>query len=251
MEGGAAGAAGGGHEVYALTLTGLGERSHLATPEIGLDTHVQDVHHVLEYEDLHDVVLLGHSYGGMVVTAVADRAVDRLARLIYLDAVLPHDGECSCDVLSSEVRASAEERARLGGDGWRIPLTPEADRRAVPMPLKPRQQPVRLTGPGGTVPVGVLQFRGQVSVRRRQPHPAGRRSRRVRYRALDAAADRPDRRADLLGARPPTLAGASAARPGRRNARPVALLRRLREAGTVTSDVVVRAHSLFAGPAPA
>ena len=67
-----------GHEVYALTLTGLGERSHLASPDIGLDTHVQDVVNVLEYEDLREVVLVGHSYGGMVMTAVADR--ERTAR---------------------------------------------------------------------------------------------------------------------------------------------------------------------------
>jgi pimeloyl-ACP methyl ester carboxylesterase len=146
-----------GHEVYALTLTGLGERSHLATPEVGLDTHVQDVVHVLEYEDLHDVVLLGHSYGGVVLTAVADRAADRLARLIYLDAVLPHDGECLFDVLPTDVRPSWEERARQLGEGWRWPPPPGSDRRAVPMPLKPCQQPLRLTGTGGrTVPAAYI-----------------------------------------------------------------------------------------------
>ena len=146
-----------GHEVYALTLTGLGERSHLATPEIGLDTHVQDVVHVLEYEDLHDVVLLGHSYGGVVVTAVADRAAARVARLLYLDALLPHDGECMFDVLPPETRASWEERARLLGEGWRYPPQNSPDWRSVPMPLKPCQQSLRLTGTGShTVPAAYI-----------------------------------------------------------------------------------------------
>ena len=141
-----------GHEVSALTPTGLGERSHLATPEIGLDTHIQDVVNVLEYEDLRDVVLVGHSYGGIVVTAVAERAAARLARLIYLDAVLPNDGECMFDVTSPQMRANMEERARLGGEGWRISLLPGDDPRAA-MPLKPCQQPLRLTGTGShTVP---------------------------------------------------------------------------------------------------
>ena len=100
-----------GHEVYALTLTGLGERSHLASPDIGLDTHIQDVVNVLEYEDLRDVVLVGHSYSGMVLTAVADRAADRLARLIYVDAVLPRDGECMFDA------CSPRDARDLGGTG--------------------------------------------------------------------------------------------------------------------------------------
>ncbi len=68
-----------GHEVYAPTLTGLGERAHLLSPEVGLDTHVQDIVNVLTYEDLQDVVLVGHSYGGMVVAGVAERAAERLA----------------------------------------------------------------------------------------------------------------------------------------------------------------------------
>jgi pimeloyl-ACP methyl ester carboxylesterase len=140
-----------GHEVYALTLTGLGERSHLATPDVGLDTHTQDVVNALEYEDLHDVVLIGHSYSGVVLTAVADRAADRLARLIYIDAILPHDGECMFDAEPPQVRASWEERAQQLGDGWRVPPWNPSDRRMVPMPLKPMQQPLRLSGAGSAV----------------------------------------------------------------------------------------------------
>jgi pimeloyl-ACP methyl ester carboxylesterase len=82
-----------GFDVHRVTLTGLGERSHLATPSIGLETHVQDVVNVLLFENLRDVILVGHSYGGMVITAVADRIPERIARLVYLDAMLPVDGE--------------------------------------------------------------------------------------------------------------------------------------------------------------
>jgi len=142
-----------GHEVYALTLTGLGERSHLATPEISLDTHTQDVVNTLEYEDLRDVVLIGQSYSGMVLTAVADRAASRLARLIYVDAVLPRDGECMLDLFSQATRAVWEERARQEGEGWRVPPWNPPDWRSSPHPLKTIQQPLRLTGTGsGTVP---------------------------------------------------------------------------------------------------
>jgi pimeloyl-ACP methyl ester carboxylesterase len=144
-----------GHEVYTPTLTGLGERSHLASPDIDLETHIQDVVNVLEYEDLRDVVLVGHSFGGMVLPAVADRAAARLARLIYLDALLPRAGECSYDLFPPEVRAEEEEAARLHGEGWRIPPSPGADWRATPFPLKPCQQPLHLTGAGDDTVPGV------------------------------------------------------------------------------------------------
>lgn len=82
-----------GHEVYTPCLTGLGERSHLNGPQVNLSLHIQDVVNVFEYEDLRDVVLVGHSYGGMVVTGVADRVPERIAHLVYLDAFVPNDGE--------------------------------------------------------------------------------------------------------------------------------------------------------------
>jgi len=82
-----------GHLVYRPTLTGQGERVHLSGPDVSLSTHIQDVVNVIEWEDLHDVVLVGHSYGGMVVTGVADRVPDRIGHLIYLDAMVPEDGE--------------------------------------------------------------------------------------------------------------------------------------------------------------
>src|SRR5688500_20382835 len=80
-----------GHDVYTPTPTGLGERVHLAHPDIDLDTHITDVVNVLAFEDLRDVILLGWSYGGMVISGVADRAAERLAQLVYFDAVVPTD----------------------------------------------------------------------------------------------------------------------------------------------------------------
>ena len=101
-----------GHEFFAPSYTGLGERAHLARPENDLETHIQDVVGVLKFEDLRSVVLIGHSYGGMVATGVADRARDRVAQLIYLDAFVPDDGQPSSTSCPSS-----------GGSGCWIALT--------------------------------------------------------------------------------------------------------------------------------
>jgi pimeloyl-ACP methyl ester carboxylesterase len=87
-----------GHEVYTPTLTGLGERRHLLSPRVDLEMHIADVVGVLTFEDLHNVILVGHSYGGMVITGVADRALDRIKELAYLDAAHPRNGESLADV---------------------------------------------------------------------------------------------------------------------------------------------------------
>ncbi len=110
-----------GHEVFTPTLTGLGERRHLATAETTLDTHIQDVTGMLEYEDLRDVVLVGHSYAGMVITGVMDKAADRLAQVVYLDAFLPEDGKSLNDYVPAFV-AGYEKSVRTNGDGWRLPF---------------------------------------------------------------------------------------------------------------------------------
>lgn len=88
-----------GYDVYAPTLTGLGERSHLLRREIGLDTHVEDVVGILKYEDLTDAVLVGHSSSGMVVTSVADRVPGQVRHIVYLDAFIPEDGQSLVDLL--------------------------------------------------------------------------------------------------------------------------------------------------------
>ncbi len=82
-----------GHDVFTPTLTGLGERSHLMSPDIDMNTHILDVVNVIEWEELDDVILVGHSYGGNVITGVADRIKDRLRHVVYLDAFIPEDGE--------------------------------------------------------------------------------------------------------------------------------------------------------------
>jgi len=94
-----------GHEVYAPTMTGLGERSHSMRPGIDLDTHITDIVNVLQYEDLRDVILVGHSYGGMVVTGVADRAADRIGKLVYLDAANPVNNQSLVDVSGPVIEA--------------------------------------------------------------------------------------------------------------------------------------------------
>src|SRR5262245_57009147 len=91
---------GAGHEVFTPTLTGVGERAHLARRDVGLGTHVEDVVGVLEYEDLHDVILVGFCYGGMIVPTVADRLPGRVQQLVYLDAVITSGGQSMLDIMS-------------------------------------------------------------------------------------------------------------------------------------------------------
>src|SRR3954462_14723916 len=91
-----------GHRLVTPTQTGIGERAHLANPSIDLEMHIQDILNVIQYEDLRDIVLIGHSYGGMVATGVADRARDRVAQLIYVDAFVPRDGQSLFDLNESD-----------------------------------------------------------------------------------------------------------------------------------------------------
>src|SRR5215831_15933968 len=87
-----------GHDVYTPTMTGLGERSHLLNPSIDLDFQIDDIVQVLKFEDLRNVVLVGHSYGGMIITGVADRAYDRIGHLVFLDAANPRNGQSLVDI---------------------------------------------------------------------------------------------------------------------------------------------------------
>jgi len=156
-----------GHELYAPTLTGLGERGHHASPAVDLETHISDVVAVLDYEDLRDVILIGHSYGGMVATGVADRVPERLRQLIYLDAFVPTEGKCLLDYLSRDFRTHMVENA---ADGWRVPANPIPpdtspedvawiEPRRLTQPLRTFQQPVRLKHGETTLPRSYIYCR--------------------------------------------------------------------------------------------
>jgi pimeloyl-ACP methyl ester carboxylesterase len=104
-----------GHRAFAVTLTGVGERAHLMSPSIRLATHIEDVASVIETEELARFVLVGHSYGGLLITAVADRYAERIARLVYLDAILPRSGESWSS--SHDESARQTRRAGIARDG--------------------------------------------------------------------------------------------------------------------------------------
>jgi pimeloyl-ACP methyl ester carboxylesterase len=145
-----------GHEVFTPTLTGVGERSHLLSPQVTLDTHVADIVNLLRWEELTEVVLCGHSYGGCVITGVADRAPERLRALVYLDAFILENGQSLHDVLPREVAEAQVRGAAETGDGWRVPpitaeffrvnLTDRAwvDRQCTAQPLATFQQRLRV-----------------------------------------------------------------------------------------------------------
>ena len=101
---------GAGHSVYTPTLTGMGERIHLLNGSVDLEVHIEDVAAVVRYEDLSEVILVGHSYGGIVITGAADRELDRVAHLVYLDAIIPEDGDSVVDIrpdLTSSLRSKS------------------------------------------------------------------------------------------------------------------------------------------------
>jgi len=150
-----------GHRLITPTYTGLGERAHLANPSIDLNSHIEDVMNVIKYENLRDIVLVGHSYGGMVATGVADRARDKVRQLIYIDAFVPNDGQSLLDLYEAD-RSRVQELAK-SGDGWRVPPNPTppdtspADvewlsTRRVDMPVKCFETKLKLQGGPLTLP---------------------------------------------------------------------------------------------------
>jgi pimeloyl-ACP methyl ester carboxylesterase len=138
-----------GHEVFTPCLTGIGERVHLARPDVNLSTHIEDMLNVFHFEDLSEVVLLGYSYGGMVVTGVADRIPERIAHLVYLDAFLPEDGQAVYGTGGNQAAADSED--------WLVPPPPRqyddpaeaewSNARRVPHPRGCFTEPVRLSMP--------------------------------------------------------------------------------------------------------
>jgi pimeloyl-ACP methyl ester carboxylesterase len=206
-----------GHEVYAPTLTGLAERASELSPDVGLDTHIQDIVGLLVDKDLHGVILVGHSYGGMVITGVVDQAPERIAHLVYLDTFVPRDGESMVSVSPVVIWLL---RRQAQGDGWRIPsrgdygVTTEPDRSWVlanvtPQPLKTLEQPLHLKNPAivSTKPRTHIDCTGSGAVfsllrhllapRALPPTEAGWRLRRLAT-GHDAMITMPQELADLL-----------------------------------------------------
>src|SRR5262249_50571615 len=115
-----------GHDVFEVTLTGLGERVHLSHPGVDLETHIADVVNLLDYNTLEDAVLVGHSYAGSVITAVADRRPQRLRAVVYLDTSPLADGMAIADVQPPEQRERQQRAVELDGDGWKWPAPDRA-----------------------------------------------------------------------------------------------------------------------------
>jgi pimeloyl-ACP methyl ester carboxylesterase len=146
-----------GHEVYTPTLTGLGERRHLLNRDIDLGTHTNDVLGVIDYEDLSDIVLVGHSYGGMVVTGVADAIPDKIRSLVYLDAFVPENGQSLFGLVPAGAPRPDRPPIPPAEDYLTPPLPPAAfgvspevaafmERKASSQPTACFTQPVKLTG---------------------------------------------------------------------------------------------------------
>ena len=161
-----------GHRVFTPTMTGLGERSHLFDGGINLSTHIEDICNVIKYERLKDFVLAGHSYGGMVITGVADRYADRIRSIVYIDAFLPENGKSLFDYTSEATTARlADAGDRHGGFGmsppgpWVLPGVSEEERAEIealrgPQPLASCVEKIRLTGAGDRIKNRLYIFAG-------------------------------------------------------------------------------------------
>lgn len=149
-----------GHQVFTPTMTGLGERAHLLRADTGLSTCIDDIGAVILSEELDDVVLVGHSFAGPVISAVADRMPERLRQLVYLDAIVVEHGQSALSIFSPEVQ---RERSRtIDVEGWRMAIPEPAKfgvtdpaqaawlrRRLTPHPLKAYTEPLQLRHPLG------------------------------------------------------------------------------------------------------
>jgi pimeloyl-ACP methyl ester carboxylesterase len=151
-----------GHRVFCPTLTGLGERAHLLTRAVNLSTHIADVAGLLDAEELNDVVLVGHSYGGIVITGVAARAKARLRQLVYLDSAIVEDGATWASIAPPAIVAERRRLAQESSGGLSMPvgkaevfgLSDPADvawvqRRMTPHPLAPYDETMHWGGPVG------------------------------------------------------------------------------------------------------
>ncbi len=186
-----------GHIVYTPTLTGLGARAYLAHPDVGLETHIQDIVDVLTGSDLGGVVLVGHSAGGTVITGVADRVPQRLARLVYLEGTAPRHGQSHADCVWPD-QAAVDELVATEGEGWLFPVQPPESMgitaaadiawvapQLMPHPYKALTDPVRRTNPvAELLPRTYIACTGRRPFKRKPAHAAG-----MGYRTLATGHD--------------------------------------------------------------
>jgi pimeloyl-ACP methyl ester carboxylesterase len=147
-----------GHEVFTPTLTGVADRSHMSSPGVNLDTHITDVTNLIRWEELSDVILCGHSYGGCVVSGVADRVPEQIGALVYLDAFVLENGQCLNDMIPPKVRRERLALVKEVGEGWKLPPIPAEEfnvnprdrdwvnRQATMQSMATSEQPLHLTG---------------------------------------------------------------------------------------------------------
>ena len=202
-----------GHKVYAPTLTGLGERSHLVSGQITLDTHITDVANVIKWEDLDQFVLVGHSYGGWIISGVAESYEKRITSIVFLDAFMPEDGQRVLDTNSARSRGEIEEALRRAevsrpapsASVWKVNPKdqPWVDEKFTAQPIGVAFTPIRLTGARDRVPKKNLcprqrlrqsQFRARLRQGPSRSHLAHLRA-RVRSRGDDRL---PERTAEIL-----------------------------------------------------
>ena len=203
-----------GHEVFTPSLTGIGERAHLTSPQVGLTTHIADVANAVLYEDLQDIVLVGFSYGGLVITGALEHICDRVGHLVYLDAFVPADGESLETITGSAGRAAA-----IGpGASWLVPPLPRdfddpaegtwSAARRTPHPARCFSEPVRLARPLEDYPFTRTYIKASAEPRTEPPGPfwaaadRARNSPAWRYREVATThmipSNRPDDLARLL-----------------------------------------------------
>jgi pimeloyl-ACP methyl ester carboxylesterase len=148
-----------GHNVFTPTLTGLGERSHLNSAAVNLSTHIADIVNLIQWEDLSDVVLCGHSYSGCVTTGVADQIPDRIRALVFLDAFVLENGESLMDIVPPEIAQAIRDQARATGEGWKVNPMPAhllgvrdphniawVDAQCTPQAIATLEERIKLTG---------------------------------------------------------------------------------------------------------
>jgi pimeloyl-ACP methyl ester carboxylesterase len=193
-----------GHEVFTPTLTGLGERSHLVSPDIDLDTHIADVVGVLEFEDLRRVILVGHSYGGMVITGVADRAGARVGHLVFLDAAHPRNGESLASTSPALMEFARKSSRVVNGVELALWPTPEVvaimgvvrpedaawlAAKLTPHPWKCFEQPLRLSNEAAVRRIPFTNINASWSLKVRPPESARRACEGERVWEIDAGHD--------------------------------------------------------------